>query len=93
MVIDTPYLAPDLRPGRSYLAGQQRPDYLIEADENYAACIEETNRVSDMLDECENDAIRSELLAACIEARNRETAAMIIAHNLYYVWQSELGML
>jgi hypothetical protein len=81
------YLAPELRPGFTFLVGQNPPKYVTEANREHAACILLTNAVHDLLDECTDMELRPELQRSVELAMAREYHAMQYAARMNKTWQ------
>ena len=93
MEMQTHYLAPELRPGLSYLKSQtETPDYIIAAKRQLDACKKASNDAGDLFDALSVYDYQTpryyEIVREWEAAIKRETEAQIRYEELCNIWQS-----
>ena len=70
----------------------QRPSWLKDADANYAAAIDDTNHLHEMMDNMRDEDYMTapyiNIMLAVKAAQTREFECATISHELYQIWQS-----
>ena len=88
----TEFKCPELRPGWTYLKGQLRPAWLLEADANYRDSVEMTNRMHEIFDGLQDVEYGTsrylDIQSAIFSAQAHEIECMKRSFELYDVWQS-----